>query len=218
MKILGFDLSASYSSIAILSGDEINGFTQIHDIRERPAWEELFSGVGFETPSNFEDLDAIAFANGPGSYTALRNIATFLKPIAHIHNLPLVPVSSLKALALVAYDFMEDPLEKIHVAVDAQKETCYFASYVFKDGIPQNIIDDGVVDISELYKKISGGYCVGNAWKDYHHKITYLPEVFPHAGSVCRLASFMDLDGIQFLPVAANPIYLEPLNFKKINE
>jgi len=218
MKILGFDLAANYSSIAIQAGDEFNGFTQIHDVRARPAWEDLFAGIGFSTPDDFKDLDAISFAQGPGSYTALRNIATFLKPIAHLNKIPLIPISSLQAFALSAFDFMEDPHQKVHAAIDAQKGTCYFASYAFVDGIPQPITKEEVVDVSMLPQKGSDGYCIGNAWKDYSNAITHLSEVTPHAGSVCRLASLADLQSNTFLPSEANPVYLEPLTFRKINE
>ena len=218
MKILGFDLAANHSSIAIQAGDEFNGFTQIHDVRARPAWEDLFAGIGFSAPDDFKDLDALSFAQGPGSYTALRNIATFLKPIAHLNNIPLIPISSLQAFALSAFDFVEDPHQKVHVAIDAQKGTCYFASYSFKDGIPQAITKEEVVDVSMLPEKGRDGYCIGNAWKDYSNAITHLSEVTPHAGSVCRLASLTDFQSNTFLPSEANPVYLEPLTFRKINE
>ena len=218
MKILGFDLAANYSSIAIQAGDEFNGFTQMHDVRARPAWEDLFAGIGFSAPDDLKDLDAISFAQGPGSYTALRNIATFLKPIAHLNNIPLVPISSLQAFALSAFDFMEDPLQKLHTAIDAQKGTCYFASYSFEDGIPQPFTKEEIVDVSMLPQKATDGYCIGNAWKDYSNAITHLSEVTPHAGSVCRLASLADFQSNAFLPSEANPVYLEPLTFRKINE
>ena len=113
---------------------------------------------------------------------------------------------------------MEDPHQKVNAAIDAQKGTCYFASYTFVDGIPQAITKEEVVDVSMLPQKGTDGYCIGNAWKDCSIEITHLSEVTPHAGSVCRLASLEDLQSNTFLPSEANPVYLEPITFRKINE
>jgi tRNA A37 threonylcarbamoyladenosine modification protein TsaB len=77
MKILSFDVSGDYSSIALLNSDEVNSFTQTHERKKRPTWDELFSKVGFDSSKDFNGLNAIAFAQGPGSYTALRITASF---------------------------------------------------------------------------------------------------------------------------------------------
>ena len=92
MKILSFDVSGDYSSIALLNSDEVNSFTQTHERKNRPNWDELFSKVGFDSKKDFNGLNAIAFARGPGSYTALRITASFLKAIAVVKKLPLIPI------------------------------------------------------------------------------------------------------------------------------
>ena len=45
MKILAFDISGTYSSIALLNGNEVNAFTQTHERKHRPEWDELFSRI-----------------------------------------------------------------------------------------------------------------------------------------------------------------------------
>ena len=70
MKILSLDVSGNYSSISLLHDDEVNTFTQTHDRKERPDWDKLFKSIGFDSKEGFENLDGLAFACGPGSYTA----------------------------------------------------------------------------------------------------------------------------------------------------
>ena len=87
MKILSLDVSGNYSSISLLHDDEVNTFTQTHDRKERPDWDKLFKSIGFDSKEGFENLDGLAFACGPGSYTALRVTASFLKAIAEVKKL-----------------------------------------------------------------------------------------------------------------------------------
>ena len=125
MKILAFDISGTYSSIALLNENEVNTFTQTHERKNRPEWGELFSRIHFDTTIDFDSLDALAFAQGPGSYTALRITASFLKPIAVIKNLPLIPVSNLKSLAYEASQWIDSDEAFISVAIEADKNESY---------------------------------------------------------------------------------------------
>ena len=73
-------------------------------------------------------LDGLAYANGPGSYTALRSTAVFLKAIAYAKNIPIFPISNLEALAWQAKDWM-DSFPLINVALNADQAKFYQASY-----------------------------------------------------------------------------------------
>ena len=53
MKILAFDISGTYSSIALLNGSEVNAFTQTHERKHRPEWDELFSRINFDSLKRF---------------------------------------------------------------------------------------------------------------------------------------------------------------------
>ena len=49
---------------------------------------------------SFDDLDAVAVSEGPGSYTGLRIGVSTAKGICYSKDIPLVAVSTLKAMAL----------------------------------------------------------------------------------------------------------------------
>ena len=129
MKILAFDISGTYSSIALLNGNEVNAFTQTHERKHRPEWDELFSRINFDSLKDFDTLDALAFAQGPGSYTALRITASFLKPIAVIKKKPLIPISNLKSLAYEASQWIDSDEAFISVAIEADKNESYYGSF-----------------------------------------------------------------------------------------
>ena len=129
MNILSFDVSGNYSSISQLNNDEVNTFTQTHDRKDRPDWDKLFLRIGFDSKVDFEKLDALAFACGPGSYTALRITASFLKAIAEVKKLPLIPISSLESIAQEASHWIDDAEAKIYVAIEADAKESYFCSY-----------------------------------------------------------------------------------------
>ena len=59
----------------------------------------MFEIIGFDSNKGFDELNGMAFACGPGSYTALRITASFLKAIAEVKKLPLVPISNLESIA-----------------------------------------------------------------------------------------------------------------------
>ena len=74
-------------------------------------------------------LDGLAFACGPGSYTALRITASFLKAIAEVKELPLIAISNLESIAHQASQWIDEAEAKIYVAIEADSKESYFCSY-----------------------------------------------------------------------------------------
>ncbi len=57
--------------------------------------ERVLANAGVSLPA----LDGIVFGEGPGSFTGLRIAVSIAKGLAYAHDLPLYPVSGLKAIA-----------------------------------------------------------------------------------------------------------------------
>ena len=165
MKILAFDISGTYSSIALLNGNEVNAFTQTHERKHRPEWDELFSRINFDSFKDFDTLDALAFAQGPGSYTALRITASFLKPIAVIKNKPLIPISNLKSLAYEASQWIDSDNASIFAALEADKNESYFGSFSKSSISIEATAEESVLSMEELnsYETNSSFYFVGKS-------------------------------------------------------
>jgi tRNA threonylcarbamoyladenosine biosynthesis protein TsaB len=218
MKILAFDISGTYSSIALLDGNEVNGFTQTHERKHRPEWDELFTRVNFDSFKDFDTLDALAFAQGPGSYTALRIIASFLKPIAVIKNKPLIPISNLKSLAYEASQWIDSDNASIVAALEADKNESYVGSFSKSSINIEVSADESVLSMEELstYETNSSLYFVGTGWpKNIQDNPQYLSLVKPGAEAVAALAKNELETGKSFDPELANPVYLKTPEYQK---
>ena len=86
-------------------------------------------------------LDAIAFSRGPGSFSGVRINAAVAQALAWSQDLPVVPVSTLQALAQAAYRL--EGLEQVTAVLDARMNEVYIASFVLDEqGIMQCIDEE----------------------------------------------------------------------------
>ena len=100
MKILALETSAKAVSAAITengkvlaSGYQDTGLT--HSRTLMPIAEHLMKNTGL----TMKDMDAIAVANGPGSFTGIRIGVAAAKGLAFGADKPVVGVSTLAAMA-----------------------------------------------------------------------------------------------------------------------
>ena len=218
MKILSFDVSGNYSSISLLHDDEVNTFTQTHDRKDKPDWDKLFTSIGFDSKEGFESLDGLAFACGPGSYTALRITASFLKAIAEVRKLPLVAISNLESIAHEASHWIDEAQVKIYVAIEADTNESYFCSYQ-KDNQELNPISaEGVEQLEELSDLLKKDDCyfAGTGWpKAAEKNPQFLSQALGSAESIAIIAKQRLETGEDFLPENANPVYLKTPDYKK---
>lgn len=99
MKTLAMDSSSQALSVAVLDGDKLLAETNIylkknHSITLMPTIDFLMQSVDLKP----QDLERIAVAQGPGSYTGLRMAVATAKTLAYSLQIDLVGVSSLYAL------------------------------------------------------------------------------------------------------------------------
>jgi tRNA threonylcarbamoyladenosine biosynthesis protein TsaB len=136
MKILAFDTSTNWLSVACGGGDawcvrgEMAG--QAHSERLLPLVGEVLAEAGW----TLRDLDGIAFGAGPGSFTGVRIACGVAQGLALGADLPLLPVPTLEALAQAAWrghnltDVATDKVSNIVACLDARMREIYIAAYV----------------------------------------------------------------------------------------
>lgn len=125
MKILAFDTSASYLSVALAADNKIITKNIITESGKQS--ELLVLEIEKTLKENkiwYQDLDLIATTNGPGSFTGTRIGLTTARTIKLATNLPLVLVNSCEA---IAHKYREK-FTKIFVLIDA-KAGDFFYSY-----------------------------------------------------------------------------------------
>ncbi len=81
------------------------------------------------------DIDLIAFVKGPGSFTGLRIGACVAQGLAVSHDIDVVGISSLQAIAQGA--FRRFAAKRVWVINDARMNEVYHAQYEWMDGVMQ---------------------------------------------------------------------------------
>lgn len=175
------------------------------------------------------DLDAVAVVRGPGSFTGLRVGLATAKGLSLAAGCPLLGVSSLQCLA------MQLPFTSLPVCVmlDARKQEVYTATYTWRLGFPQSLVEERVIKPEELLSEISfETLFVGNGSLVYRSLIVrqlnerahFAPAFLnlPRAGAAAALALHEWSDGRTFSAEELMPAYLRPseaeLNFKAKNK
>jgi len=127
MKLLAFDTSTQWLSVACVTGDgcvsraELAG--QAHSERLLPLIDEVLAEAGV----TLGELDAVAFGAGPGSFTGVRIACGVAQGLGLGADLPLVPVSTLEALAETA--FRLHGAQRVLSCLDARMREVYVAGY-----------------------------------------------------------------------------------------
>ncbi|RWZ50108.1 tRNA (adenosine(37)-N6)-threonylcarbamoyltransferase complex dimerization subunit type 1 TsaB [Halobacillus fulvus] len=100
MNILAIDTSNYVMGVAVLrdgavAGEYVTNIKKNHSIRLMPAIDQLMRETGMKP----DELDRIAVAHGPGSYTGVRIGLATAKTMAWTLDIPVVGISSLEAVA-----------------------------------------------------------------------------------------------------------------------
>src|SRR3990172_5272359 len=122
MKLLALDTATEVCTVALwLDGEVLERFEPggQHSERILPMVDALLAQAGLA----LGQLDALAFGRGPGSFTGLRIGAGVAQGLAFGADLPVVPVSSLAALA------QGQDAPKVLAAYDARMQQVYWGVY-----------------------------------------------------------------------------------------
>ena len=142
MKVLALESANEQCSVSIVDENK-ELFFQL-DTRAKaqtqtilPMIEQGFLQLDIKT----EDLSCISFSRGPGSFSGVRINAAVAQALAWSHDLPVVPVSTLQALAQAAYRV--HGLTTVTAVLDARMSEVYIASFQLDtDGIMQAVDEE----------------------------------------------------------------------------
>jgi tRNA threonylcarbamoyladenosine biosynthesis protein TsaB len=167
VKLLAIDTSTEACSAALLIADEIHERRRLapreHTQLILPMIDELMSEAGLKPG----DLDAVAFGRGPGAFTGLRIAAAVIQGIAFAADLPVVPVSSLAALAQGVC--RERGQGRVLAAIDARIQEVYWGAYQRDEQGLVQLHGEEVV-CPPLQVQIPAGegwYGAGSGWETY---------------------------------------------------
>lgn len=223
-KILCFDSSGSFLSVALACGDQI---LSSHQQVQRSHTGYLIKAIDkilVEAGININQLDALAFGQGPGSFTGIRIAASFAHGVAAANNLKLIPVSTLATLAQTGY--RKTRKQHILAAIDAKIGEIYWAQYRITghtDTCVPELIDKEQLSLPEAMKPQivaeAGTYlAIGDGFGDSFQARTAIPETLqameimeqqtPCAEDMLTLAISACNAGCLSVPEQAMPVYL----------
>ena len=153
MLILAFESSARPASAALvrdgkLLAQSLQVSALTHSRTLLPMAEDLLKNTGL----TLADVDAIAVAQGPGSFTGIRIGVSTVKGLCWGAEKPCVGVSTLEAMAWhgLAAGGLICPV------MDARRAQVYNALFRIKDGRPVRLCPDRAVSLGELAEELRG--------------------------------------------------------------
>ncbi len=198
MKILALESSAKAASVALcedemLIAESYQNCGLTHSRTLMPMCEALLANSGL----TLGDVELIACANGPGSFTGLRIGLSTAKGLAWAKGTPCAGVSTLEAMAWNLAGFEGT----ICCAMDARRKQVYNAIFRAKNGELERLCEDRAISLEELFQeekmRAGGQIIVGDGAKlcyDYGREqgipLRLAPENlrFQHAYGVARAA------------------------------
>lgn len=211
MKLLAFETATRRLSVALWqdgalierSEELANGGSE----RLLPWVHELLDEAGL----TLAQLDGLAFGAGPGGFTGLRLSCGVVQGLAYGLDLPVLPVSSLEALALAA------ATPHVWTCLDARMNEIYCAAYaVAGHTVTELMAPVCVPPAAAPLPPFKGGAGVGDGFAVYGEQLRALKpdlagvmtDVWPTAAAVARLAAPRLAAGQGVAAGDAQPIYV----------
>jgi len=234
MKLLAVETATEACSAALFIDGEVAELYQVapkeHAGLILPMIDSLMAQAGLKPG----DLDCLAFGRGPGSFTGVRIATGVIHGIAFGADLPVVPVSTLAAIAQDFFD-RDDAVQERRLsaniaftAMDARMSEIYWGVYQ-RDALgfaellgKETVIPAGSVEFPELT-----GVGVGSGWGVYKDTLMRRfaglvnhceTDFLPRARSIARLGAYGFNQGLAVAVEDAMPVYLRDRVAKKESE
>lgn len=225
MKILAIDTATEACSVALYDGGNCQEIFEIiprqHTERVLPMVDELLSIANL----SLTQIDAVAFNSGPGSFTGVRVGTSVAQGLAFSQDLPVIPVSSLAALAQLAY--RTENKQNVLSTIDARMNEMYWGFYKLIDDKMQLIGEEKVSSVENVSRE-GDWHCLGSGWDVFKTELTHAKQVsitssalncFPHAQDIAIIAAEMFLQGLSVSAENAIPSYIrDEVTWKKIKD
>ncbi|HOO26528.1 MAG TPA: tRNA (adenosine(37)-N6)-threonylcarbamoyltransferase complex dimerization subunit type 1 TsaB [Clostridiales bacterium] len=224
MTLLAIESSARVCSVAIVKDEKLlcelfsdSGLTHSKTLMKMIDDAFSFSGI------DFAEIDSIAVALGPGSYTGVRIGISCVKGLAHPNDIPCYGVSTLEAMA---YNFLGINSTVCSV-MDARCEQVYAGIFSSNNSKIVSLSGDMALPLNELIEKLDDPsltrpiFLIGDGSDLVYSKLTEEQKKFvflsplsirlQRAGSVAQ--AVFNNEKIELLRKSykdLNPVYLRP--------
>ncbi|SFN47239.1 tRNA threonylcarbamoyladenosine biosynthesis protein TsaB [Izhakiella capsodis] len=217
-RILALDTATEACSVALSDGQEVLTKFELcareHTQRILPLVQQILAEAGLA----LNQLDALAFGRGPGSFTGVRIGIGIAQGLAFGAGLPLIGVSSLETMAQGAWRLHR--AQRVLAAIDARMGEVYWAQYQRSDvGDWQGESTEAVLNPEAAVlrmKQLDGDWTpVGTGWQAWpvltqksKLNLTGCEVMLPAAQDMLPLALLALAQGKAVDAEHAEPVYL----------
>lgn len=125
LTLLALDTSTEACSVALLHQGEV---TESYELAQRSHTKRILPMIDqilAQSEVSLNQVDALVFGRGPGSFTGVRVGAGIAQGLAFGADLPVIPISNLTAMAQAVYE-QSGALQAL-CAIDARMNEVYFS-------------------------------------------------------------------------------------------
>ncbi len=169
MLILALESSAKAASCALceeelLVAQSYQNSALTHSVTLLPMVEDMLKNCG----RGLEEVELVAVAKGPGSFTGLRIGVAEAKGLAWALGLPCAGCSTLESMA---WSLAHLEGRELCCCMDARRDQVYAARFRVEGGVPARLCPDDAVSLDQLcgqVQKNSAGkeqIVVGDGWQ-----------------------------------------------------
>jgi len=211
MNLLAVETSTELCSVALLREGELFVEEEMAENRHSDLLVPMLRRVLERARLGPRQMDAFAFGQGPGSFTGLRIACGIVQGMAYASGKPVVPVSTLVALAEQSNE------ARVLAALDARMGEAYLAAYSRNGADWDEVIAPrlaGPVELPALPGRrwvATGSGFARHAWlRDaYRESVEMRYEGdLPRAGAIARIAARRLGRGAGVPAEQAAPLYL----------
>jgi len=219
-SILAIETSTEACSVALSMGSDLQERFQLASRQHADLILSFVDELLSTAQTTLTSLDAIAFGAGPGSFTGIRIAVSVAQGLAYAADLPVIPVSTLSALAQGV--IRENGVSRVAACLDARMGQIYWNLFeVNADGLVMPLQKDQLSD-PEQFALPNGNPAdlwtiAGSGCREYPSIIIennlkridqYFPNYYPHAQDVNVLAQADFLTENWVSADQALPVYL----------
>lgn len=217
ISLLAIEASTEACSVALLhQGRQREDFRLLPRAHTRymlPMVDQILAEEGIR----LGDLDAIGFSAGPGSFTGLRVCAGVVQGLAFAAEKPVVPVSTLQAIAQAEADRLQLLSGDLLLpALDARMDEVYWGQYRYDNGFAERVCEDSLrspesISFPAAESRVFG---FGSGWLyESRFVLAHSPneihvDAYPRAQAILKLATRAYERGEFVNADQAQPVYL----------
>lgn len=213
MKILAIETATEACSAAIYHDGDIISRYELAPRKHTQLILPMMDAVLEEAGVSKVSLDAVAFGRGPGAFTGLRIAVGIAQGLALAIDKPVVPVSTLAAMAQQVLDETAGDSTSLMThyipAIDARMGEVYWGEYK-AIGHEVSLVGEEKLSKPEVLESLNQteNARFGSGWEAYYPDLMNSKHVFPSAYYIAQLAASAFSRGEYIDAANAEPVYL----------